>query len=119
MSFANILKRDASSASISSPKQPLSDEEVLQLLKTNITPSIVSTNKKPTLLNDVEKSFLDSNGEIVYDFYRELRNHYENSHVFQKTDYNGFLDIFLNSIHFAETEHESDDDAHNDADETA
>jgi hypothetical protein len=113
MSFANILKRETSSANIASAKHKISDIQLKDLLDKKILTNN-QINKKNILLNETEKLFLDYNGELIYDFYSELRKHFENTSLLKKIDYNGFLDIFIDNIQFVELYHDSDDETNND-----
>jgi hypothetical protein len=83
----------------------------------NIKKSKNTNISKTKLLNNYELSFLDINGEAIYNLYRELRENFSDHKLFQKIDYNGFLDIFLKNIKFDETTDDSDDEFNHENDE--
>lgn len=118
MSFANILKRESSSSSLASAKHKITEVQLKDLLnKKLLSNNQTSQKQKQVLLNDIEKLFLDYNGELIYDFYRDLRQHFENTGLLKKIDYNGFLDIFLDNIQFIEIDHDTDDETNNEMDD--
>jgi hypothetical protein len=105
--YVNILKKVDEKPANESNFKDISVEELRSMCFTS------NYNERPKLLSSTELTFLDYNGAIIYDLYFELREYFSGSEYFQKVDYNGFLDIFLNNTMFEELPDDSEDDANN------
>ena len=69
------------------------------------------------LLNKNQLTFLDVNGQNIYDLYYNLRDYYKNSGVLNKIQYNKFLEVILMNITFEEIAEDSDDENFNEIDD--
>jgi hypothetical protein len=58
----------------------------------------------------VQQQFLDYFSEDIYNRYYEFREYYKEYGLFEKVDYNGYLDVILDSIKVTEVSDETEDD---------